>query len=325
MNDQLAPDLSVVLTAYGDWDTISLTMNRLQAQTIANRLEVVIVTPSSADFGLERSVMSSFLSHRLVEHPDFSTLGGPRAAGIRQASAPIVAFIEDHSFPEPAWAESLLQGHREPWACVGPVVRNGNPGSLTSWADFYMTVFPWIEPATAGPMDSLPWHNSAYKRKLLLDLGTELEVLLDPECSLQWKLATLGHQFYLEPQAQVNHVSPSRLSSWLRMRFPSGRLYAAARAEHWPALKRLAYVLGAPLIPPVRLWRTLQAIGRSGRAARLMPGILPLLIAGLVLDALGQMAGYGLGMGNALQPYFDTEMRRAHYVNEQDKRLLKAV
>jgi hypothetical protein len=48
-----------------------------------------------------------------------------------------------------------------------------------------------------------------------------------------------------------------------------------------------------------------------------------LLVTGLVLDALGQMAGYGLGMGNALQPYFDTEKRRAYYVNEQDKQLLK--
>lgn len=60
-----------------------------------------------------------------------------RAAGIRQANAPVVAFVEDHSYPDPDWAERLIEAHRKLWAAVGPVMMvNANPATMISWPIF---------------------------------------------------------------------------------------------------------------------------------------------------------------------------------------------
>src|SRR5437588_133855 len=81
-------------------------------------------------------------------------------------------------------AQALLAAHRGPWAAVGPVVRNANPSTSVSWADFLIGYGPWCDPAPAGDLDHLPGHNSSYKRAILLDYGSELEGLLEAESVL---------------------------------------------------------------------------------------------------------------------------------------------
>ena len=93
---------------------------------------------------------------------------------MREASAPIVVFTEDHCFPEPEWAAALLARHAEPWAAVGPVLRNANPETTVSWADLLIAYGPWLAPGVAGPKDHLPGHNSSYKTSVLREYGDRL-------------------------------------------------------------------------------------------------------------------------------------------------------
>ena len=74
----------------------------------------------------------------------------------------MVVLSEDHSFPEAGWAEALIEAHRGPWSVVGPVVRNANPDSLISWADFLLGYGTWLDPAPGGEISQLPGHNSSY-------------------------------------------------------------------------------------------------------------------------------------------------------------------
>jgi hypothetical protein len=48
MNDVCAVQMSVVLVTPGRYETIRKTMQHLQAQTVADQLEIVIVAPSAA-------------------------------------------------------------------------------------------------------------------------------------------------------------------------------------------------------------------------------------------------------------------------------------
>jgi hypothetical protein len=153
------------------------------------------------------------------------------AAGVRHASAPVVALAEDHSYPDPDWAAALIGAHRHAWAAVGPAVRNANPKSVTSWADFLIAYGPWSEPATAGEVEHLPGHNSSYKRAILLDYGPELEAMLGAESVLHWDLRARGSRLYLEPKAKIAHLNFGLLSSLARAQFHGGRLLAAVRAQ----------------------------------------------------------------------------------------------
>src|SRR5262249_25604798 len=133
-----APEMSIVIVTPDRYDTIRQTVEHLRAQTVRDRLELVIVAPSASELAVSDSPIHDFFQVRVVAVGEFTSIAQAYAAGIRQASAPVVVLAEDHSFPEAGWAEALIERHRQAWAVVGPVVRNANPDSLLSWADFLL-------------------------------------------------------------------------------------------------------------------------------------------------------------------------------------------
>lgn len=262
-----------------------------------------------------------FFQVRVVDVGKTGSIARAVATGIRQASAPVVALVEDHCYPDPGWAEALIEAHRQPWAVVGPAMANANPGSMISWVNLFFDYGRWVEPAAPGPVDDLPGYNSSYKRAILLDYGSELEVVLEREGGLHQDLQAKGHRLYLEPAAKAYHMNVSLPSSHIRQRFHAGRMYAATRAQHerWSPVRRLLYIGGTPVIPFVYLRRILREIRRSGYWGRLLPQILPALIVGLVVSAAGALVGYALGVGDAERHLSHFECYRLRHVTVRDR------
>jgi hypothetical protein len=276
-------------------------------------MEVVLVGPRGSSLRVDEAHLKSFLCHSIVELGEFSSVAVANAAGVRAASAPIVAFVEEHSFPDTQWAEALVRAHGEDWAAVGPVVQNANPENLVSWADFLKAYGPWMGPNQPGPVDHLPGHNSSYKRAILMQYGEELETMLEAESVLHWAMGSRGHQLYLEPTAKVAHLNFGLLSSWLPSQYHSGRCFAARRAKVWSPARRLVYTIGAPLIPALRWWRILGQGRRSSLASGLLARVSPILFLGLAASALGEMLGYALGPGTSVQQIAAWEFHRAQH------------
>jgi hypothetical protein len=317
-----APDISVILVTPDRYETIRMTVRKLRAQTVRDRLELVIVARSLEALELDEEELEGFHGFRVVELGRVRSVAAGNAAGVRAASAPVVAFAEDHSFPDPDWAAALIEAHRGPWAAVGPVVVNANPGSAVSWADFMLGYGPWLEPSPGGVVDYLPGHNSSYKRALLLELGSELEERLNAECVLHWDLRRRGHRLYLEPAARTFHVNFSRLRSWLSAAFLQGRTFAAerVRSEGWGPARRLAYAAAAPLIPLIRLRRSVRDLRRLERRP-LLARILPATALGLLVSALGEAFGYTAGPGDAPERISSFEFHRDRHVSNRDRAL----
>jgi hypothetical protein len=187
-------ELSVILTTPDCYDTIRKTIACLRAQTARDRLEIVIVAPTGRELKLCESELKSFANFHVVEVKAIESIGAANAAGVRDASAPLVAFGEDHAFPDPEWAEALIAAHKQNWVAVGPAVRNANPGSLISWADFLIAYGPWMECVAAGVAEHLPGHNSSYKRSVLIEYGSRLETMLEAESVLHWDLSKRGYE-----------------------------------------------------------------------------------------------------------------------------------
>src|SRR5580704_3232009 len=124
--------LSVVIATPDNYETIRLTMRHLEAQTSRHLIEIVVVGPAEQSIRPPAEHLQGFHSHQLIAIGTVTSIGRANAAGVRHARAPLVALAEDHCFPEPGWAQALINAHQGPWAVVGPVVRNANPATTVS-------------------------------------------------------------------------------------------------------------------------------------------------------------------------------------------------
>lgn len=295
------PTMSVVVITPDSYETINSLLRHVHAQSAKEQLEIVIVAPSLDALPRHLPASNGFHGVRVVPFGAVaSSTAAARAAGVQAARAPIVAFVEDHCFPQPGWAAALIAAHREPCAAVGPAIGNANPCNAFSWANLLIEYSPWMEPAAAGPVDHLPGHNSSYKRTILLEYGPALETMLESESIMHWDLRAKGFDLLLEPAAVALHVNFTTMAASTRLRFHGGRMFAAARARRWSHGRRMAYAAAAPLIPLVRLRRILAQIRRRRKAALPM-STFPVLLLLLACDAAGEMAGYLGGAGAEAQ------------------------
>src|SRR5262245_33240381 len=139
----------------------------LAAQTAAEQLEVILVGRR------ENGALPSGLRWRRIAWPAGLSFGEARAAGVREAGGEVVAFLLDHTYPRPEWAEALIGAYAAGWAAVGYGYRNANPGSPASDATYLAHYGPWLSVAP-GAVPMLPGNILSYRRRALLELGPEL-------------------------------------------------------------------------------------------------------------------------------------------------------
>jgi hypothetical protein len=315
--------MSVVLVSLDSYERIRATMAALREQTAKRRLEIVIVAPSKEGLNLDHAEVQDFQGFQVVEVGPIRSTGGAIAAGFRRAQAPVVVYAEEHSYPLPTWAEALLQAHEKPWGAVGPTIVNDNPATIVSWANLFTDFGPSVDAALGGVATHLAWHHTSYKRDLLAEYPKEeLQSYLETEGLLHQALQERGFQLYLEPAAKSSHVNISTIASLIRCEFVGGRLFGAARMRHhrWSVGRRLLYILGCPLIPLVRMRRTLREVRRAGRFDRLFPRILPSMLTAVVAHCLGEISGYAFGAGDAAWQRVPCELNRRRFLTEPERR-----
>jgi hypothetical protein len=293
------PELSVVVPAGTQRQRVQQTIDAVGAQTAANSIELVVMDMrhEAESLRLPGSVRS-----RLIAVPSSIPWGAVRARAVRAAESPIVAFIEDHCAPSPAWAEALIETHRRPWAAVGYAFVAANPRHWRSRATLIAEYGFWAHPVEGGRTGLLPGNNISYKRELLLSLGDELDAALEIDDNVHRHFAALGLESAVSSEAIVAHQELVGIWPTSKANYDYGRLLAAARCsdEGWGLARRLAYAAAAPLgAPAVRALRLLRSLG--GRRA-LWPGAaaaLPALAAIWIANAIGQSAGCLFGLGDA--------------------------
>jgi len=313
-------EMSVIIITPDSYETIRRLMRCLAEQTVRDKLEIVIVVLSRIPIQADNDVLKLFARVLVVQEEGIHTFSGAQAIGVREASGAIVAFTEDHCFPQRDWAKSLIQAHGNMCACVGPAIINGNPRTFLSRANLSIEYGPWLEPAPAGMVDHLPGHNSSYRRDVLLTYGNDLGVWLQSESLLHWDLITKGYKLLLEPRAKAAHYNFSDFFSTIRLRFFCGRIFAGSRSRKWSFSKRFLYFAGSPMIPVVRLYRVIRELRRPGRPNNLSQVLLQLLLLLLIIDGIGEMVGYACGSGNAMEMMTDMEFHRERFMDDIDRR-----
>jgi len=312
-----APELAVVLVT-SDPARLSKVLRCYRVGTDLDRIEIVVVALAGAP--VERAAITALgFRHVHVVAGDGFDIGRAEEAAVRTATAPYVVFGQVHGYPRPGFVAALLAVTRAgQWTIVGPAIANANPESRVSWAAMSIHYGPWSVRRPRGAVTSLPGHHSAYQRAALLALGSELYPRLDAGDSLQEALQARGGTLFFEPAAVLAIVNLSRLGSFLADQFLQGAKFARQRRRGWSAMRRLLYVVGAPLIPVVRCGRVLRTLQREHRLGELARGWPP-LVAGLILNAAGECLGYAVNVDVA-PLRVDTALDRLRYVRAADRR-----
>ncbi len=321
-NQPCTPAMSIILATPDNYEAIRKTIKHLRRQSVKHQLELIIVAPSCSSLHADESELGDFFQVRIVEAGTMTSIGSANTKGIRQATASIVALAEDHAFPAPGWAEALIAAHQGPWAAVGPMIRNPNdPKNVIAWADVLIGFGEYLSPCESGVVERLPGNNSSYKRDLLLQYGSQLETMMENETLIHKDLRQKGHQLYLETRAQVFHLNFETLTSFLTVKFLSGRVFGAARAQGWALPYRLFYACATPLIPWVR-YRRYKKHWNALRKFKTLPwGVIPMAWCGLLISATGELIGCCCGAGQAVAKREKFEFDRLKHLKKPRKLL----
>ncbi|MCA1631224.1 MAG: hypothetical protein LC774_12960 [Acidobacteria bacterium] len=92
-----APAMSVVVITPDRFETVRKTVRHLRAQTVCDRIELVIAAPAVSSLALDESALRDFSACKVIEVGPMTSTARARAAGVREARAPIVAIVEDHA------------------------------------------------------------------------------------------------------------------------------------------------------------------------------------------------------------------------------------
>lgn len=310
MSEAAAPAISVVVVT-DRAETLAEVIGYLRAQTIHERVELVVPTPKPADTGFADLDDGELAEVTVVQVESVTPIAIARAAGVRAAAAPYVFVGETHSFPAPDMLERLVDAHRAGWDRVAPVFANANPSNALSWAAFLLDYGRYAAPADSGEAQA-PIYNCSYARASLEALEP-LDRLIESGSTLNDDLAAAGCRPYRQGEAAIAHVNVARLAPFLGQRYLIGRNLASRLARRWPVWRRALYVVGAPFLPPVLAFRTLRADGMRARLCAAPRLTLAALLLGLVARAAGEAVGYAAGAGRSEAALDEMEIHKLRY------------
>ena len=294
------PLLSIIL-ATDNQERVATVIDSLSAQTIAKKMEMVLVMSTPADAQTRARLEESFHSLNVIHVASVAPLSRARAQGVRAARGELVFIAETHAYPDPSLAEKLVGALSDDWSLVVPGFRNANPESALSWAGFLSDYGAWADILPAGETERPPSHDAAFRRAALLEFGDRLEHALTFGDEMYTTLKARGHRAYFEPTARIQHVNVTRFRPWMHERYLSGVLIGGYRSARWGLLRRVVYALGSPLIPFVILSRIRKGVREATHGQALPSFTMSALVLGTVFKSVGEMRGYLLGVSDSAE------------------------
>jgi mycofactocin glycosyltransferase len=225
-------DVAVVIPAHDRADLLATCLTR-----VGPAADIVVVDDGSRDPQAIAAVARES-GARLLRH---AHAGGPAAArnlGIAATTAPLVAFVDSDTRPEPGWLESLL-GHFEDarTAAVAPrIAVPAGRGALAAYEAVRSPLDLGGAPGVVGPgrrIGFVPAAALVARREALAHAGGfDATMRVGEDVDLVWRLAAAGWTVRYEPAARVEHPRRGGAGGWLGQRVAYGSSAGAVARRH---------------------------------------------------------------------------------------------
>ncbi len=286
------PDISVIIASYNAVLTVTRCIESLTRQSRARNFEIILIDSSSD--GTDELVRSRFPFVQLHHFHDRQFCGEARNWGMKQARAPIIAFLDADCFVRPDWIEAIWEAHQYPGWVVGGAIDNGSPNSLLAWAYYFCEFSLWLPRATKREMEEIAGCCLSFKRVAYDTFGPFIEGTYCSDTAFHWKLRREGYKVIIHPAIRVYHTISCSFLEFLAHIFEHRRSYARVSrwGDRYSSSRRFGLAilsLGIPL--PLLLcvaWRVICARIYRGRFLL----AVPLIGAGLLARAVGEFWGY---------------------------------
>ena len=231
------PQITAVICTYNRYDVIADAVASLRAQSVGPAdLEILIVDNSS-----DTDCRSEYWGGRELPQNarllinERAGLSRARNHALREARAPIVAFLDDDAVAAPDWCSSIIEvfQDRADAGIVGgpvePVWEGTEPNWLHKWQRGFLSIIDFGDSFRAlGQREWLAGTNIAFRASALETIGGFDEglgrigslLLSNEELVVTRKILDLGFRSYYTPRARVMHrVRGARATQqWVRQR-----------------------------------------------------------------------------------------------------------
>jgi hypothetical protein len=280
----------------------------LLSQTALDSMEIV-VTDTTPYLGTLRG--SEHASVRCLQRPDLNDVSSASAEAVRQARGEIIAFLEDHSYPSPGWAEAVIEAYNRPVAMVNYAFIDTEPQTYLS-RSFLMTEYGrWMAPVRPGPILIAASNNISYRREVLLRFEDRLEDWLKVEYLMHRRIRELGGIVWLEPMAIVAHENWVRLTDGLRANAAMKRVTAGLLTSmrgRWRLPRRFFYAAAMTIAPALHLWRLARSLWNRPSLWLHFLAALPVSVAVYCYASYYEALGYLFGPGHSREEFNRVEL-----------------
>ncbi len=292
------PTLSVVIASAARGEYLFRCLDSLREQATSKKVEVLVVDRCGGEHAERIARDHAFATLIPVELDHRPSVPELRAIGAQRATGEVVCIVEEHCAAAPDWLDVVERSFRAGDAAIGGPVADSAYAHPRDWAIYFSEFHNYLPPWEAGERFGLNGVNIAYSRELLL---AEKDVLGSGywEVALHPRLAARG-AFRSVPEMVVHHAGPFDYGEYLEQRYLLSRVWGAGQRESASAVKRLMYLLLAPLFPLLLLLRIASRTSKSGFLPRYLYA-LPHLVPVSCAYVIGEWCGYAFGMGDALE------------------------
>lgn len=277
------------------------TLDALTNQEGADRFEILVA--DRINDAITAQIEKKYPHVRLIRAPLNTTLPALRQTALRQSTGAFIVVTEDHCVPARDWLAKMKEAFAKAPAgtvAVGGCVENGVGESALDWATFFCEYGGFLKPVGEGEALFLPGMNTAYRRSALLDLETGLLTKGFWETTVHPVLRARGYKFFSSNGITVYHKKKFSLSLFVTQRFLYSRYFAGLRFEAGEGIMRLLAFCGTVVLPLLILYRLCRSVWIKRRLRKELLLAMPFLFLFSLVWALGEMAGYAAGGGNAL-------------------------
>jgi glycosyltransferase involved in cell wall biosynthesis len=246
-----APAVTVVVPTRGRAAYLEVALDSLCRQRTRADYELLVVDDGATDATPE---VAGRLGVRRVSHGEPRSLNAARNTGVREARAPLIAFVDDDILAPPGWLDALLEGaarYPEAEAFGGPIrARFEGPTPRSCGRED-----PPITTLDLGPSDreaEMVWGaNLAVRRSAIERIGPFDESIVSPHGDEEeWleRLRGAGGQIRYIAAAGLDHrrsAADGRLGRLARAAYVRGQAARASdeRRRRAPGLTRELRVL----------------------------------------------------------------------------------